>query len=292
MASTAPANWGIVELMEALANQKESPPAPAVDRRTHRAAGVAAGALIAVMFGLLVWSYLAGGIVSVLLTSSETAAGKVAALRDFFGRLGPAAPAAYVAFVVLEVVIAPLPGAMLYAPGGVIFGGFLGGLLSLTGNVIGAGLACQIMRTFLGLKAQRYFVESGLGQYEERISERGAWLVFLLRLNPLTSSDLVSYAAGLTHLPTWKLMLATLAGMAPLCFAQAYFADGVLASFPSLIYPLAVACVVYAALAIWRRDRVIGRPCSIGDWIGGSSDDTCGEVRCDGPYGASFSGTG
>ncbi|HVJ68106.1 MAG TPA: hypothetical protein VM510_08995, partial [Caulifigura sp.] len=70
-----------------------------------------------------------------------------------------------------------------------------------------------------------------------------------------------SYAAGLTHLPTWKLMLATLAGMAPLCFAQAYFADGVLASFPSLISPLIAACAVYAAVVIWilfallKRDR-------------------------------------
>ena len=237
--------------MDTLTDQEPAPPAAAVDGRTHRAARVAAVMLIAAMFGVLAWSYSQGGIVSVLLSTSESAGGKVAALREFFGGFGAAAPVAYVVFVVLEVVIAPLPGAILYAPGGILFGGFLGGLLSLVGNVIGAGLACQIMRTFLGLRAQRYFVESGLGKYEERITSRGAWVIFLLRLNPLTSSDLVSYAAGLTRLPVWKLMLATMAGMAPLCFAQAYFADGVLASFPSLIYPLAVACVVYAAVAVW-----------------------------------------
>jgi uncharacterized membrane protein YdjX (TVP38/TMEM64 family) len=237
--------------MEPLADQENSRPVAIAEGRGNRVARVAALLLIAAMFGVLGWSYAHGGIISVLLSSSESAAGKVTALREFFGGFGPAAPAAYVVVVVLEVVIAPLPGAILYAPGGIIFGGFLGGLLSLVGNVIGAGLACQIMRTFLGLRAQRYFVESGLRRYEERISSRGAWVIFLLRLNPLTSSDLVSYAAGLTRLPVWKLMLATLAGMAPLCFAQAYFADGVLASYPSLVYPLVVACVVYAAVGIW-----------------------------------------
>ena len=55
----------------------------------------------------------------------------------------------------VEVVVAPIPGTMLYAPGGVIFGGFLGGLLSLAGNVIGAGIACRLMRAFLGDRAEK-----------------------------------------------------------------------------------------------------------------------------------------
>ena len=163
-----------------------------------------------------------------MLLHSGTAEEKVAALRAFFDGFGVAAPLAYVGFVILEVVIAPIPGTMLYAPGGVIFGGFWGGLLSLTGNVIGAGIACQLMRVFIGKRAEEYLERSALARYEERITRHGAWVVFLLRVNPLTSSDLVSYAAGLTHLPVWKLMLGTLAGMAPLCFAQSYLADGLL----------------------------------------------------------------
>jgi len=237
--------------MEAEIILEETAPASPADRGKVQTAQVAAVGFIAALFALLAWSWWHGGIVATLLSTSESAAGKITALRNFFDRFGPAAPVAYVLFVILEVVIAPLPGAMLYAPGGILFGGFFGGLLSLTGNVIGAGLACQIMRTFLGPWAQRYFVQSGLGQYEDRISRQGAWVIFLLRLNPLTSSDLVSYAAGLTRLPVWKLMLATTAGMAPLCFAQSYFANGVLTAFPSLLYPLAIACLIYAALAIW-----------------------------------------
>jgi uncharacterized membrane protein YdjX (TVP38/TMEM64 family) len=138
-----------------------------------------------------------------------------------------------------------------YAPGGVLFGGFWGGLLSLSGNVAGAGIACQLTRVLIGERAEKYLARSALAPYEARITRSGMWVIFLLRVNPLTSSDLVSYAAGLTHLAVWKVMLATLAGMAPLCFAQAYLAEGLLAAFPRLVYPLVAACAVYALVVVW-----------------------------------------
>jgi uncharacterized membrane protein YdjX (TVP38/TMEM64 family) len=213
---------------------------------------------IALVGGLLGWSYATGGILYVLLHSG-TAEEKVAALRAFFDGFGVAAPLAYVGFVILEVVIAPIPGTMLYAPGGVIFGGFWGGFLSLAGNVIGAGVACQLMRLFLGHRAEEYLERSALARYEERITRHGGWVVFLLRVNPLTSSDLVSYAAGLTHLPVWKLMLGTLAGMAPLCFAQSYLAEGLLTAFPTLVYPLVAACVIYGLVVIWVLINLVKR---------------------------------
>jgi uncharacterized membrane protein YdjX (TVP38/TMEM64 family) len=214
-----------------------------------------------VLVGSLVgWSYAQGGIVHVLLDSALTADQKVNALRAYFDRFGAAAPIAYVGMVVLEVVIAPIPGTMLYAPGGVIFGGFWGGLLSLSGNVIGAGIACQSMRLLLGDRAERYFARSALAGYEELIARRGVWVVFLLRVNPFTSSDIVSYAAGLTSLSVWRVMLGTLAGMAPLCFAQSYLAEGLLTTFPWLIYPLVVASAIYLLVVAWivvnlRRNR-------------------------------------
>ena len=78
--------------------------------------------------------------------------------------------------------------------------------------------------------------------------------MFLLRLNPLTSSDIVSYAAGFTRTPIWKVMLATGCAMTPLCFAQAWLAESLLHAYPGLLYPLLAASVVYvAAIALVLR---------------------------------------
>ena len=195
---------------------------------------------------VLGWSWFSGGIVFDLLTSELTAGEKVERLQQFFERFGVLAPLVYFVFVTVEVVVAPLPGLMLYAPGGILFGGFLGGLIALLGNVAGAGIACAVTRSFGDSWLARLLPAESLERAQKTLERRGSWLIFLLRLNPLTSSDLVSYAAGFTRIPIWKVMVATLAGMAPLCFAQAVLAESVLTAIPQLLYPLLAACAFYA----------------------------------------------
>jgi uncharacterized membrane protein YdjX (TVP38/TMEM64 family) len=209
-----------------------------------------------VLSGVVVlWSFVGGGLFHLLLSPDLTSDEKLSHIRDFFDSFGHAAPVAYVFVVTVEVVIAPVPGTMLYAPGGIIFGGFWGGLLSLAGNVAGAAISCQLMRIFGGSISDRFIHKPSLRRIHERIARHGVWVIFLLRVNPLTSSDLVSYAAGLTAMRLWKLCVGTALGMAPLCWVQAYTADRLLSAFPLLLYPLIVLCGIYAvvvACVIWR----------------------------------------
>ena len=215
-----------------------------------------------VLLGLVGWvaiSYAEGGIVGFMLRPDLVAADKLELLGEFFERLGVFAPAAYVALVTVEVVVAPIPGTILYAPAGVIFGGFWGGVLSLVGNVLGAAVSFVLMRV-LGRSAFERFIEhEHLERFERRVSDHGALVVFFLRVNPLTSSDIVSYAAGATSMPMWKLLLGTTLGMAPLCFAQAYLAESLLLAFPRLIYPLLVAGLAYAVVFVWVIKKTLGR---------------------------------
>ncbi len=205
--------------------------------------------------GWAVWSYSSGGIIAVFWAPDRSAADKVALVQEYFRSFGVLAPLAYVGIVTIEVVVAPIPGLMLYAPGGMVFGGFWGGLLSLLGNTLGAGIACQLIRALGGKRFTAWLEQGRLKMYQERLSRSGTWLILLLRVNPLTSSDLVSYAAGLAGIPVWKVMLGTLLGMAPLCWAQAYLADGILRAIPQLLYPLLLLCGIYAVAAVW----IIGR---------------------------------
>lgn len=211
--------------------------------------------LVFVFLAVTFWSWQSEGIVSDLTRTDQTAAWKVERLQQFFEACGPLAPIVYVAFVTVEVVVAPIPGLMLYAPGGVVFGGFLGGLLSLIGNVLGAGIACGITRNIGSTWLTRLFPEDSLEKAQTELDRRGSWLIFLLRVNPLTSSDLVSYAAGFTRIPIGKVMLATMFGMAPLCFAQAWLAESLFVAYPWLLYPLLAAGIIYviAIVVIVRR---------------------------------------
>ena len=50
-------------------------------------------------------------------------------------------------------------------------------------------------------------------------------IVFVTRLMPFISFDIVSYAAGLTPLAMWRFAIATLAGIVPASFLLAHFGD-------------------------------------------------------------------
>lgn len=228
-------------------------------RETARS--VICGSIIALMIGWAVWSYETGGLVHVLAAVPPEGQSRLHVLREYVLAWGPLAPLAYIGTVAVEVVIAPIPGTLLYAPGGVIFGGLAGGALSLVGNVLGATLATYLARTFGAEWFARRHHAGRLARYRRRLAERGAWIIFLLRVNPLTSSDLVSYAAGVAGVSPARVALGTFFGMAPHCFLQAYLAASIFEALsPRVLVLLALAgAAAFVAVVLWRR-RVAPAP--------------------------------
>jgi uncharacterized membrane protein YdjX (TVP38/TMEM64 family) len=211
---------------------------------------VALWATLVLVLAIACWSYRSGGLCYDLFGAELSATQRIDKLREFFQRCGPLAPLAYVLFVTIEVIIAPIPGAILYAPGGLLFGTLFGGTLAVIGNTIGAGVSCLLARS-LGTKwIQRFFDETSVANAQDRIEKSGAWLIFFLRLNPLTSTDLLSYASGFSRVPVWRVMLATGAGMAPLCYAQSWLSESIFNRYPALIYPLLAASIIYMAIVL------------------------------------------
>ena len=209
--------------------------------------------LAAVLFvtGIVAWwSYSGGGFAFALIQATSGGNQPLESLRAYLATWGALAPLAYLLLVIVEVLVAPLPGTLLYAPGGAIFGGVVGGSLSLAGNVIGASLACLIARFWAEPITQ--WLDSGrLAIMRETLAARGLWLILLLRANPLTSSDLVSYAAGLVRVPVWKVAVGTLVGMAPLCYAQAFLADRLFRVLPGSIWLVLGLGIAYAVAVLW-----------------------------------------
>ncbi len=210
-----------------------------------------------VPIALLAWavvSYLQDGFVAVVIDAAAGSDAGIDRLRELVVRAGPLGPMVYVLAVAVEVVLAPIPGALLYAPGGALFGGLWGGTLSLAGNIIGAGIATWIGATF-GAGFVDLDQRPRLSALRDQLRRRGMILVLLLRLNPLTSSDLVSYAAGMAGLRLSRVMAGTAIGMTPLCYAQAYAADWIFSVLPGsgvVILVLAAAYVAVVCVVLFR----------------------------------------
>jgi uncharacterized membrane protein YdjX (TVP38/TMEM64 family) len=201
--------------------------------------------LLALLLTALAASWFSGGIVAELTQPDLTAAERVARLQDYFRSAGALAPVLYVVFVIAEVTIAPIPGLMLYAPGGLIFGPWLGGFLAIVGNMIGAGISCGLTRSLGHRWLDRIAGHQSIEKLQQGLNRRGFWMIVVLRLNPLTSTDLLSYAAGFTRMPIHQVVLATGLGMTPLCLAQSWLSDSIFNRWPQLLWPMLAAGIIY-----------------------------------------------
>jgi uncharacterized membrane protein YdjX (TVP38/TMEM64 family) len=216
-------------------------------------------ALLASILVWAVWSFLRGGIVYAVIAAARGGEDGLALIRGAVERAGVFGPAAYVAAVVVEVLVAPIPGTLLYAPGGAIFGGALGGTLSLIGNVIGAATATWITRTF-GHRLVESAERQRFSRMADKLRRNAVLVVALLRVNPLTSSDLVSYAAGFVGVPVWRVAVGTCIGMAPLCYAQSYASEWIFTVLPGSGLVVLALGVAYLVVVLWIATRKTGRP--------------------------------
>lgn len=172
----------------------------------------------------------------------------VGQVRDVVSSTGPLAPLVYLAVsAVLAAVF--VPGPLLAAGSGVLFGPVLGTFVTLGSTVTTAMIAA-----LLGRRAGRNSARVLLGadwsaRIDAQIQRRGLWAVVGQRFVPGISDALASYAFGAFGMPLWQMAVGAFIGSAPRAFV--YTALG--ASISDLSSPLA-----YAAVAVWCATAVIG----------------------------------
>jgi len=197
--------------------------------------------IIALFFSI---NYIKGGFLHAFVHSDIDTL--IAQVQNF----GNLAAIVFIFLVIIEVVLAPLPSFVLYAIGGVVFGTFWGGTLTLLGNVIGAIIAFKLAQSYLRNWVEKNTKEKTLKKWDTYAEKYGGYALFVLRINPLTSSDLFNYIAGLTKMPMKHLILGTAFGLAPLAYIQTKIADKFIADNPLLYLFLLFIAVVYVVVVV------------------------------------------
>lgn len=150
------------------------------------------------------------------------AMGDSQALRRWLDQFADLGPLAVILLMTLAIVFNPIPSAPIALAAGAVFGHGWGTLYVVLGAELGAILAFGIAR-FAGHDVLRKWfgdrIDLGLWGDQNHLT----FLVFVLRLLPFISFDLVSYAAGLTAIRFWRFAAATLVGLIPMSFLLAHF---------------------------------------------------------------------
>jgi uncharacterized membrane protein YdjX (TVP38/TMEM64 family) len=169
-------------------------------------------------------------------------------VRSAVAATGPLAPLTY---VVVSAALGSIfvPGPILAAGSGVLFGPVLGTFVTL-----GATVGTAVVASLIGRRAGRDSARALLGEaradrIDAQIERGGLWAVVGQRFVPGVSDALASYAFGAFGVPLWQMAAGAFIGSVPRAFV--YTALG--ASISDLSGPLA-----YTAIGVWCVTAVIG----------------------------------
>ncbi|MGB5082353.1 MAG: VTT domain-containing protein [Burkholderiales bacterium] len=179
-------------------------------------------------------------------------------LRAQIENLGAWGPLAVISLMTLAILVSPIPSAPIAMAAGAAYGHGWGTLYVLIGAEAGALAAFGLARILGGAALSRWFgnrMSVGLSGSQNVLMG----IVFVSRLLPFISFDLISYAAGLTALSLWRFALATLAGIVPASFVLTHLgfemASGETDRFMYTAFALGLLTAIPIAVTL-VRDRM------------------------------------
>lgn len=137
------------------------------------------------------------------------------AVADYLAQYGLFAPLLLAVILVLQVIVAAIPGHALMVGGGYVFGFAPAFVISLTTTVLGSQLAF-----FLARWAGRPLVEKlapvdALNKWHDVSARKGLLFFMFAFMLPIFPADVLNYVAGLSALSARRFFAANLIGRLP-----------------------------------------------------------------------------
>ncbi len=175
-------------------------------------------------------------------------------LRVWLARLGPLGPLGLIAFNIIQVVLAPIPGYPVQIASGYLFGWWRGSLYAVVGMILGGLLAMTLARIYGRPLVQRMVGPDRLERWEQvaHLNSLAVW--FVLMLGPL--GDAPYYLAGLTKLPVLKLLAIVLLVRTPSVMVSAALGAGLISWRSPWFISGATVFIVLGILAGLNEQRI------------------------------------
>ncbi len=170
-----------------------------------------------IVLGFFIYSYFSKGFFYSVVNLNQEG------LIENLNSLGAFSFLAYIILIITGVIFAPIHPFIFYVTGGIVFGPYVSWALTIIGVAIGSSIAFKLSQKYGREFVDKHVSKKHTEKFDKLSEKYGSIAIFLLRLNPLTSSDVWSYIAGLTKIKFWRFLGYTLLGLAPAIFVQVYF---------------------------------------------------------------------
>ncbi len=172
-------------------------------------------------------------------------------------KLGVSGPLALMLTVIIESVIAPLPGTFISIAAGVLYGVWPGMLYVWIANVIGSTLSFWIARKLGRPIVRRLIKEKTIERYDKFL-RRNRFLIILMYSVPIFPLDMIGYVIGLADMPYRKYIVIITCGFAINLFILTSFGDHLLTASGGVkaLYALLIMVIIIAAST---TEKIINR---------------------------------
>lgn len=146
-------------------------------------------------------------------------------IRAWVHAMGPLAPLGLVGLMVVQQLLPVIPGGILLALSGILFGVPVGFAVTVLGT-LGSAWACHTVgRGPARAVVHRFAGELRMRGIEARLANRGVPSVIALRAFPFFPSYVISYGAGIVGVPLRTYLIGSVLGCAPGNFLHVLLGD-------------------------------------------------------------------
>ncbi|OUM86158.1 MAG: hypothetical protein BAA01_01475 [Bacillus thermozeamaize] len=210
------------------------------------------------LIGLFLLVYLGNGEFQAAVNHAAAvmAQADVEAFRNYLLSFGPLAAVVSGLLMVFQSVIAPLPAFVITFSNGLLFGWFWGAVLSWSSAMAGAVLCFYLAKFFGRPLVEKLVSRTALDWADRFFAQYGSYAIFIARLVPVVSFDLVSYAAGLTNVGFWHFFWATGLGQLPATLLYSYLGQTATGTVKILFFLFTIV-IALAVIGMLLKPRLL-----------------------------------
>lgn len=183
-----------------------------------------------------------------LLTSLD-----IQKITEYIRSLGLWGPLISFILMLLQSVIAPLPAFVLTFANAIVFGWVWGALLSWTSAMAGAALCFGIARFYGRDVVSSLTSIKSIESVDVFFEQHGKYAIFIARLLPFVSFDIVSYAAGLTAIKFISFFIATGLGQLPATIIYSYVGGMLTGGAKAFVTALLILFALSAFIVLQKK---------------------------------------
>ena len=179
-------------------------------------------------------------------------------LKEYLSSFGYLSALIFFLFQVFQVVIFFIPGEVIQAAGGYVFGAFLGTLISFLGITVGSFILFSVSQKLGRSFVTKYISPETHKKFDSILNNKKRNLiVFILYLLPGMPKDCLIMICALTNISAKEFMLYSMTARLPALFVSTYIGSNIADGKHVSAVIIIIVCIVLTLIAIFNKEKLL-----------------------------------